>query len=184
MLDNKFPGVLACIADGEFVQSLVNERIGGKYLRSLGAKKNRMSGSPIEDEFELAGVHPNGRYELRDKQSHLASAVGDYFDMGPCVIVQLRNATILVTTIKSAPMDLGQYLHVGLDPSSFRIVVVKAAVAHRAAYDPIASRQYWVDTPGPCSSNLKSFAYRRIRRPVFPLDSLEAISSPYSSPSC
>ncbi len=177
LLDNNFPGVLACIADAEFVQSLANERVGGKYVRSLGAKKNRISGSPIEGEFELVSVHPNGRFELRDKQSHLASAVGDYFDMGPCVIVQHRNATILATTTRTPPMDLGQYLHVGVDPSIFRFVIVKAAVAHRAAYDPIAARQYWIDTPGPCSSNLKSFEYRRIRRPVFPLDSLEVIQS-------
>ncbi len=180
LLDHPFHGVLACIADPEFVQSLLHQPVGGKYVRSLGAKKNRISGLPIEGEFELVGVHPNGRFELRDKRSHLASAVGDFFDMGPCVSVRLSNATILVTTIKTPPMDLGQYLHIGLDPSNFRIVVVKAAVAHRGAYDPIAARQYWVDTPGPCSSNLRSFAYRRIRRPVYPLDSLEAVRSSLS----
>jgi len=47
---------------------------------------------------------------------------------------------------------------------------VKAAVAHRRAYDPIAARMLWVDTPGPCTSNLRSLPYRRIHRPIFPLD--------------
>jgi microcystin degradation protein MlrC len=29
---------------------------------------------------------------------------------------------------------------------------------------------YFVDTPGPCSSNLASFPYQRLRHPVYPLD--------------
>ena len=47
---------------------------------------------------------------------------------------------------------------------------MKAAVAHRRAYDPIAARMFWVDTPGPCSSNLKTLPYKHIRRPIYPLD--------------
>ena len=43
-------------------------------------------------------------------------------------------------------------------------------VAHRRAYDPIAARMLWVDTPGPCSSNLRSLPYRKIQRPIYPLD--------------
>jgi microcystin degradation protein MlrC len=47
---------------------------------------------------------------------------------------------------------------------------VKAAVAHRRVYDRIARAHYTVETPGPCTSNLKSFPFRHIRRPVYPLD--------------
>ena len=51
-----------------------------------------------------------------------------------------------------------------------RVIGVKAAVAHRRAYDPITVASYFVDTPGPCSSNVESFAFRHLRRPVWPLD--------------
>ncbi len=112
----------------------------------------------------------DGYFELEDKQSHLASIAGDHFDMGPCAIVVHRGVTILLTSNRTPPMDLGQWRHVGLAPEQFSIIVVKAAVAHRKAYDPIAKRQYWVDTPGPCSSNLKGFPYTHVRRPIFPLD--------------
>lgn len=112
----------------------------------------------------------DGYFELEDKQCHLASIAGDHFDMGPCAIVLHRGVTILLNSNRTPPMDLGQWRHVGLAPERFSIIVVKAAVAHRKAYDPIAQRQYWVDTPGPCSSNLKSFAYNHVRRPIFPLD--------------
>lgn len=50
------------------------------------------------------------------------------------------------------------------------VIGVKAAVAHRQAYDPIAARMFWVDTPGPCRSNLKTLPFRRVSRPIYPLD--------------
>jgi microcystin degradation protein MlrC len=176
-LSANLPNLLACIADAEFVRDFSSLELGSTKDASLGAKLNRLSGHPIEGVFSLRKVITDGRFELFDKKSHLASAVGDSFDMGPCVVVQYGNATILVTSIKTAPMDLGQYHHVGIDPSLYSYVIVKAAVAHRAAYDPIAARQIWVDTPGPCSSNLRQFPFTKIRRPVFPLDDLDQVTT-------
>jgi microcystin degradation protein MlrC len=47
---------------------------------------------------------------------------------------------------------------------------VKAAVAHRRAYERIAARMLWADTPGPCRSDLTRLPFKKVRRPVFPLD--------------
>jgi len=50
------------------------------------------------------------------------------------------------------------------------VIGVKAAVAHRRAYDKIAKRSFTVTTPGPCTSDLKSLPYKRLRANVFPLN--------------
>ncbi len=71
---------------------------------------------------------------------------------------------------KTPPFDLGQLRSQGIVPEKLFAIGVKAAVAHRRAYDPIAQGSYTVATPGPCSSVLGTFPYRRLRRPVFPLD--------------
>ena len=112
----------------------------------------------------------DGKFELEDKQSHLASMCGDRFDMGPCAVVRHPALTILLTSRRTPPFDLGQWRSQGIEPRELSVIVVKAAVAHRRAYDPIATRMLWVDTPGPCSSNLRAFPYRHVRRPIFPLD--------------
>jgi microcystin degradation protein MlrC len=112
----------------------------------------------------------DGRFALEDKQSHLASMAGDSFDMGPCAVVRHAGLTILITSRKTPPFDLGQWRGQGIEPAELSVIGVKAAVAHRRAYDPIAARMWWVDTPGPCTSNLRSLPYRRVRRPVYPLD--------------
>ncbi len=47
---------------------------------------------------------------------------------------------------------------------------MKAAVAYKAAYAPIAGTIIEVDTPGLTDSNTARFTYRKIRRPILPLD--------------
>ena len=91
--------------------------------------------------------------------------------------------TILLTSRKTPPFDLGQWRSQGLEPKGFSVIGVKAAVAHRRAYDPIAATSFTVRTPGPCTSDPTALPYQRLRRPIFPLDPCsptagDAISSP------
>ena len=85
-------------------------------------------------------------------------------------VVRHRGLTILLTSKRLAPMDLGQWRSQGIDPEKLSVIGVKAAVGHRRAYDPIASASFTVRTRGPCTSDLKQLPYKRIRRPVYPLD--------------
>jgi microcystin degradation protein MlrC len=90
--------------------------------------------------------------------------------MGPCATVRAGGVSILLTSRKTPPFDLGQLRSQGIVPEALAFIGVKAAVAHRRAYDRIAGASYWVSTPGPCASDLTRLPYRRIRRPIFPLD--------------
>ena len=56
--------------------------------------------------------------------------------------------------------DLGQLRSQGIEPEKLSVVGVKAAVAHRRAYDKITRASYTVSTPGPCSSDLTTFPFR------------------------
>lgn len=47
---------------------------------------------------------------------------------------------------------------------------MKAAIAYRAAYEPIAGRIIEVDTPVTTAVNPARFTYRRVRRPLFGLE--------------
>jgi microcystin degradation protein MlrC len=105
----------------------------------------------------------NGRFELENKQSHLASMYGNQFDMGPCAVVRHKNISILLTSNKTAPFDLGQWRSQGIDPETLNVIVVKAAIAHRAAYDPITARSFTVNTSGTCNSDLKRLPYKNLR---------------------
>ncbi len=127
---------------------------------------------PLVMEVELVRK-TNGRFRLEDSHSHLAALNGLEVDMGRCLVVRRGNVWLLITSRKTPPFDLGQLRSQGIEPRERRFVVVKAAVAHRRAYDPIAAASFTVDTPGPCSSRLERFPFQRLRRPVFPLDPLQ-----------
>ena len=66
------------------------------------------------------------------------------------------------------------FAHFGGVPKTLVIDNLKAAVAHRQAYDPIAKASYFVNTPGPCANDVRMLPYVRVRRPVYPLDEIRA----------
>jgi microcystin degradation protein MlrC len=63
-------------------------------------------------------------------------------DMGPCAVVRVEGVIILLTSRKTPSFDLGQLRSQGIEPTSLSVIGVKAAVAHRRAYDPIAVASY------------------------------------------
>lgn len=169
MLKHNLPNCAIAINDPQAVAHLDTFSIGTRITVPIGGKGSALDAGPLPLEVELLSRR-DGRFTLEDKNSHLASMCGDAFDMGPCAVVRHANVTILLTSRKTPPFDLGQWRSQGLEPKSFSFIGVKAAVAHRRVYDPIAARMLWVDTPGPCTSNLRSLPYQKIRRPIFPLD--------------
>jgi microcystin degradation protein MlrC len=58
------------------------------------------------------------------------------------------------------------------------VIGVKAAVAHRRAYDRVVKASFTVATPGPCSSDLRGFPYQHVRRPIVPLDDISTTKAP------
>lgn len=167
----RIPNCAVCIADAEAVAQAKSIPNGQRITLSIGGKGSRLDAGPLSLEVEVLS-HSNGKFELEDKQSHLASMCGDSFEMGACAVVRHKEVTILLTSVKTPPFDLGQWHSQGLEPKSFAFIGVKAAVAHRRAYDPIAAKMLWVDTAGPCSSNLLGLPFKKIQRPIYPLDEL------------
>jgi len=55
-------------------------------------------------------------------------------------------------------------------PFPAAIYDVKAAVRWRGGYGSIAKHAIHVDTPGLGATDLRLFDYKKIRRPIFPLD--------------
>jgi microcystin degradation protein MlrC len=90
--------------------------------------------------------------------------------MGQTALVELPSRNLLIlTSLRHPPFSLGQLTCLGIRPHEQRILVVKAAIAYKAAYAPIAGTIIAVDTPGLTAVNTHRFTYRHIRRPLYPL---------------
>jgi microcystin degradation protein MlrC len=156
------------INDAETVKELQGYNIGARVQVNIGGKSGVVGAEPLPLEVELRSLS-DGQYVLEDPHSHLAGS-GQNIYMGPCAVVCYQGVTILLTSRPSPPFDLGQWRSQGINPEDLFVIAVKAAAAHRQAYDPIAVASYTVDTPGPCTENLKRLPYRYVKRPVYPLD--------------
>ncbi|HEX2553902.1 MAG TPA: M81 family metallopeptidase [Microvirga sp.] len=157
------------IADPGAVESLRDAQPGETRRLAIGGRGSALDEGPVAVEAVFVS-RSDGHFTLEDRNSHLAAAQGVHFSMGPCAVVRVEGVTVLLTSRKTPPFDLAQWRSQGIDPESLSLIGVKAAVAHRRAYDKIAAASYTVTTPGPCTSDLTQLPYRRVRRPVFPLD--------------
>lgn len=169
LIDAGIQNAAVAINDPAAVTALQQCRAGDRVVLDIGGHGSRLTGGPLRLEVEFVSRN-DGRFKLEDPHSHLASMCGSHFDMGPCAVVRHKGVTILLTSHRTAPFDLGQWRSQGIAPEKLSVIGVKAAVAHRKVYDPIAGAHYTVETPGPCSSNLKQFPFRHVKRPIYPLD--------------
>jgi microcystin degradation protein MlrC len=148
--------VALCVAAG--AANSVNLTVGGKV--------DRLHGDPIEVTGRVRLLH-NGTY-VEPEVRHGGRRVNH---MGTTALVELPGRNLLVlTTQRHPPFSLGQLTCLGIEPRRLRILVVKAAIAYKAAYAPIAGTILEVDTPGLTAVNPARFNYQHIRRPLFPLE--------------
>jgi microcystin degradation protein MlrC len=179
LVDHRVERALMTINDPLAVSQLADKSIGEVVKLAIGGRGWPLDEGPVDRNITLLS-RESGAFTFEDPQNHLASVYGAGFDMGPCAVVRMEGVTLLLTSHKTPPFDLGQYRSQGIDPESFAWIGIKAAVGHRQAYDPIASASYFVDSPGPCSSNLHLFPYKRLRHPVYPLDSIDTPEIAYA----
>jgi microcystin degradation protein MlrC len=172
LLTYDVPGAGVVIADAASVAKLKDVPIGGRATLSIGGKGSRLDLGPVMLEVELVS-RSDGRFELEDLKSQMV-VLGRSLNMGDSAVVRHRGLTILLTSRRLAPMDLGQWRSQGIDPEKLSAIGIKAAVGHRRAYDKIASSSFTVKSRGPCTSDLTRLPYKNIRRPVYPLDFADA----------
>lgn len=157
---------LVPIADPQAVAEACRAGVGNSVTLRVGGTTDPVYGPPVV----LTGrVRRLSDGVFRYKGSYMT---GREVRMGRTAVVESGDdgTTVLLTERKVLPFDLEQLRSVGLDPMDFAIIVVKAAIAWRAAYGPLASKVIEVDTPGATAADLRRFPYRHLRRPIFPLD--------------
>ena len=164
------------IADEAAARAALTAGEGGAFDFPVGGKCDILHGPPVRVRGFVRRTFAEARYR------HVGSYMAGYeTSMGAAAVVDADGVRVLLTTRRTMPFDAGQLLSVGLDPARQRIIVVKSAIAWRAAYGAVAKSFIEVDTPGVCASNLARFAYRDRPRPAYPLEP-DAVFEPALSP--
>jgi microcystin degradation protein MlrC len=135
----------------------------------VGGKQDDRHGAPVEIEARVRSLHEGRFVETQARHGGARE-----WDQGATAVVSLDNdGTLVLNSRRTPPFSLEQLLSLDLAPRCARILVVKAAIAFRAAYEPIAGTILEVDTPGVTAVSPRHFTYHAARRPLWPLDPAE-----------
>ena len=161
------PGAVnAMIAQG--VGSTVSMEIGGKTdLKAVGLR-----GEPLALEGCIRCI-TDGRFVVTGPMF-----TGVEINMGRTVVIDTGNMQLVISENRVEPFDLGVFTHCGIDPRAARYIVLHSRQHFRAGFEPVAAHVLLVSGPGVCTSDYDTLPFKRLARPIFPLDADASWESP------
>ncbi len=165
LLKARAQGAVVVIADPAAVAKAAASGEGGSFEGEIGGKQDDQHGAPVPIKGRVRLVRDDARYR------HTGSYMRGYeTSMGPSAVIDVDGVAVVLTARRTMPFDDGQLRCLGIVPEAQRIIVVKSALAWRAAYGAVAKRVIVVDTPGVGASNVARLNYLRRPHPMFPLE--------------
>jgi microcystin degradation protein MlrC len=155
---------VACIWDAAAVAACIKAGVGAGVTLDVGGKVDDRHGAPVRVTGTVRTLS-DGRFVHRGPMMR-----GLPGRLGPTAVLDVNDIKVILISYRWQTLDPEMIRFVGIDPLLEKILVVKSTIHYRAAFEPIAKEIIEVDAPGLSSSNLSRFPYRRIRRPIFPLD--------------
>lgn len=151
------------------VASCLQAGVGAEVELVVGARHGHSAGSPVPIRGRVRTLS-DGRFEELNP-THCGFR---FFDAGATAVVDTELGHTLVLNSKAIMnSSLQQLLSVGVDPTTYQVVVAKGVNSPRAAYAPIAKRMIVVDTDGVTAMGLERFRYEHRRKPLFPFEQVE-----------
>lgn len=168
LLGQQVPGAVVVIADPAAAADAARAGAGATVTLDVGGKTDGRHGPPVTVTARVERV-TDGRFV--HKGSYMT---GQVTEMGTTAVVAVPVVggvvEIVLTSRRTMPFDAEQLRSLGVEPTERKVIVVKAAIAWRAAYGEMAAESVLVSTPGACSSDLASLPYTKLPRPIAPLD--------------
>ncbi|WP_156830868.1 M81 family metallopeptidase [Kaistia granuli] len=94
-------------------------------------------------------------------------------DLGPSVIFDVGPVTLMITTLRGVAGNVpGIYRAMGVDPEDYGIAVLKTA-SNFQYFAPIAPTVVRADTRGPGQSDVFTLPWKRIPRPIYPIEQFD-----------
>jgi len=153
------------LVDPEAVGKAIAAGIGATVTMRIGGKFDRLNSKPVK---ATGRVHliSDGRWTPWGKGYN----PGIETSMGRSVVFEVGQVRILIAERPTMTVDPELFRSHGIEPLRMKIVVVKSPNGFRAEYEPIAKKIFLVDTPGVSTANLSTLPFRRVSRPIYPLD--------------
>lgn len=138
----------------------VTLQLGGRLdMPSLGLK-----GQPLTVTGTVKNL-TNGQFRNRGPMSK-----GVLMDMGATAVLDTGKVEIVVISRQQEPNDLECFASQGIDPTKKRYLMLKSRVHWRAGFGDLAKATVECAGVGVCTSDYGVLDFRKVRRPIYPLD--------------
>ncbi|WML51336.1 M81 family metallopeptidase [Neobacillus sp. PS3-12] len=153
--------------DPESIEACRKAGAGKKVWLSLGGKVSPEFGEPVQVEATVVAISDGIFHNSGPFNQHLK------VDLKGAAHIRVGRMDILLIGRPMSANDPEMFRHIGLEPSTKKILALKAKNHFRAAFEPLVGRIIYVDAPGVASNRLTTFTYRYIPRPIWPLDDVQ-----------
>ena len=160
---------LGALYDPDAAAELSKIGVGAEITLTVGGKTDpAIGGGPIE----LTGIVQAVSDGAFNYEGPMYAGVSS--TMGQSVCFRTKGIDVVISSARVQMRDLNIFRAVGIEPSEKSLLVVKSMQHFRGAFAPIASKILVTDAGGLCSPNVALRRYENLRRPVFPLDIIDA----------
>ena len=154
---------LVPVVDTEVVDKAMSAGVGSRITVDLGGKVDRVFSRPVQITGRIAAVSKGVTVELPDR---------GVCDLGRTALLEVGQIRIVVLDQRSFAINHPVlYTHLGLEIDDAGIVVVKTA-SNFQFFSHWRKGLIRVDSPGMTQSDLTAFDWKRVPRPMYPLDEL------------
>ncbi|MBP0440032.1 M81 family metallopeptidase [Tianweitania sediminis] len=159
--------VLTPIFDPEAVDQALSAGVGNRVTISIGGRNApQQGGGPVTADW-LVKTISDGRFVYTGPYG-----TGTTGTFGPSVVLESGGVQVIVTSIHKGIYDQEQLRIYGIEPRDMAVIVVKSMQGYRGDFQGIASVCLDVDSGGITSPDPAKFDWKRIPRPIWPLDPL------------
>ena len=173
ILDMGLENVAAfAIHDPRAVRTMIAAGVGNKVMLALGGKIDMPAIGLRSEPLQVTGrvkLIFDGTFRNRGPAYQ-----GVMMHMGPAVVLDAGRVEIVVISRHQEPNDLACLTSVGIDPASKRYLMLKSRVHWRAGFGPMAKNVVECAGTGVCTSDYSMLTFRKVRRPIYPLDRIDA----------
>ena len=168
-LENDFDDILVGpVCDPGAVAQLIAAGVGARAALPVGNKRPLVKLGITKQPLMLEGTVGaicDGRFIVTGP-----TYTGQTMEMGRTVVFDTRVARLVITERTQEPFDIGVFTSVGEDPRRVRYLLLKSRMYCRPVFEPFARGLVECDGHGVTSSDYNVFPFRRVQRPVYPLD--------------
>lgn len=167
LVERDAPGSLFLfIVDPETAKQAHAAGVGAKLHAHIGGKTAAVCGEPVELDVEVVAL-ADGVFKYVTPQNR-----GVEVSIGPTARLRHSNVEIVVASVCSQTFDDRPLWITGAKMEDYRTVCIKSAGHFRAYFQPRAALIVPCEMPGLRSSDLRTYPYKHVRRPIYPLDDI------------